>query len=328
MMKERVAAALHWWREELSTLLPWISRADPVIALWRSERIEFWQRSAAGAAAVDPARLPPGAPLILRLADAKPWRRSFDLPRSGRRFLRQIITGEMDRRTPWRADQVYFHVEPDPAPAADGKISVSLTVLPLTSAAPALEAMTRLGLEPVGLELVDGGDPVRRGPIVPLSVSAGRRLARGGRATSALAVLLAVALLSVAGQAAYLGFVEARLAQARQDVRTVRSLAAEITRLRRRQDFPHVRRQESPTSLTVLNALAQGLPDDSWAEQVTLGGGKLSLIGHSADATRLLPLIGAVGPFADPRFDAPVTAAAKGGQNFVLSARLTAADGR
>jgi general secretion pathway protein L len=328
MMKEKCAAALHWWREEMSTLLPWVRDADPVIALWRTERTEFWQRSATGVAAVDPARLPPGAPLILRLADAKPWRRSFELPRGARRFLRQIVTGEMDRRTPWRADQVYFDVGPDPAPAADGKISVSLTVLPLTSAAPALEAMTRLGLEPVALELVAGGDPARRGPIVPLSVTAGRSLARGGRAVSALAVVLAAALLSVAAQAAWLGFVDARLAQARQDVRTVRSLAADITRLRRQQDFPHVRRQESPASLTVLNALAQGLPDDSWAEQITLGGGKLTMIGHSADATRLLSLIGTAGPFADPRFDAPVTAAAKGGQNFALSARLTEADGR
>lgn len=328
MMKERFAAALHWWLGELSALLPWIRAAEPVIALWRGDRVEFWRRASSGAAAIDPARLPAGAPVILRVADGKPWGRSFELPRSARRFLRQIVAGEMDRRTPWHADQVYYHVEPDQAPAAEGKISVSLLLLPRAAAAPALEALARLGLTPAAIELAEGADPARHGPMVPLSGTGGRTMARGGRALPALAALLAAALVSVAVQTVWLGVVEARLAQARQDARTVRTIAGDITRLRRRQDFPHVRRQESPASLPILDALAQGLPDDSWAEQVSFGDGKLTMTGHSADATRLLPLIGGQGRFTELRFDAPVTAAPKGGQNFALSARLAEADKR
>ncbi len=327
-MTATLAALLNWWLSELTALLPWLRGAEPVIALWQGDRLTFWQRAKTGASAIEPDRLPAGAPLFLRLAEGKPWRRSFDLPRSARRFLSQIVAGEMDRRTPWRADQVYFHVGPGSAPAAEGKIAVSLTVLPRVSATPALEALTRLKLTPTAIELIDGADPARQGPLVPLSGTSGRAMARGRRVMPALAALLVLSLLSVAVQSVWLGVVEAKLAQARQDARTVRSLATDITRLRRRQDFPHVRRQETETSLTVLDALARGLPDDSWAEQLAIGNGKLTMTGHSADATRLLPLIGGGGRFAEVHFDAPVTTAPKGGQNFALSARLAEADGR
>jgi len=300
-MKAKLDAFLAWWLGELASLLPWLKTSDPAIAIWQEGRI------------VNEAALPKGHPVILRLPEAKPWRRTFDLPRNARRYLRQIVAGEMDRRTPWRADQVYFHVAPDPAPAEPGRMMVALTVLPRTAAAPALEAFARLGLTAQSISLADGAE-------APLAGGAGRSFAAGRRAVPALAALLALATLSVAVQSVWLGLAEARLATARQDVKKVRSLAAEVEHLRRQRDLPHLKRQETPSALGTLDTLARAVPDDSWAESVTIRNDRLVMTGLSADATKLLPLVGAA--FPDAKFDAPVTSV-KGGQAFALSARST-----
>lgn len=290
-------ALFDWWIGELASLLPGSGKRAAAVAWWRDGRI------------VDAGALPKGQPVTLRLADAKPWRRTLDLPASARRFLRQIVTAEMDRRTPWRADQVYFHVAPDPAPAQPGRMTATLSLVPRQAAAPALEALSRLGVTVRAIELEDG---------ISVPLGAGRAAAPSGRLMPAVAALLAVALLSVAAQSVWLGIVEAELSQARRDAKSVRLLAAEIERLRRKQDLPHLKRQETQGALATLDLLARALPNDSWVETVTLRDGKLTMTGQSADATRLLPLIGA--SFANARFDAPVTASVKGDQTFALSA--------
>ena len=305
-MKAKLDAFLAWWLGELASFLPGLKPNQPVIAVWREGRI------------VNEADLPKGRPVTLRLAEAKPWRRTFDLPKEARRYLRQIVAGEMDRRTPWRADQVHFHVGPDPAPAAPGRIAVALTVLPRTAAAPALEALSRLGITVQSILLADGAD-------APLSGGAGRSVAPGRRTVPVLAALLVLATLSTLVQSIWLGIAEAQLATAREEVKTVRSLAAEVERLRRRHDLPRLKRQETASALGTLDALARVVPDDSWAESVTIRNDRLVMTGLSADAARLLPLVGAT--FPDAKFDAPVTSV-KGGQTFALSARSSLQGGR
>jgi len=290
----------------LASLLPWLKTGAPAIAIWQGGRI------------VNAAALPKGQPVILRLPEVKPWRRTFDLPKSARRYLRQIVAGEMDRRTPWRADQVYFHAAPDPAPAGPGRMMVALTVLPRSMAAPALEALAGQGIAARSIALAEDAG-------APLAGGAGRSLAPGRRAVPVLAALLALATLSVAVQSVWLGLAEARLATARQDVKTVRSLAAEVEHLRRQRDLPHLKRQETPSALGTLDALARSLPDDSWAQSVSIRNDRLVMTGLSADATKLLPLVGAA--FADAKFDAPVTSG-KDGQTFALSARPSRAGAR
>lgn len=305
-MKARVCAFLTWWLGELALFLPWLKRTEPAVALWQEGRI------------VNAELLPKSGPVTLRLAEAKPWRRTFDLPKGARRYLRQIVTAEMDRRTPWRADQVYFHVVPDPAPAEPDRMKVALTLLPRPIAAPALEALARMGLAAQAISLGDGAE-------VPLGDGAGRPFALGGRAAPILAAVLAVAALSVAVQSVWLGIAEAQLAQAREDVKAVRRVAAEVEHLRRQHDMPHQKRQETPSALGTLDALARAVPDDSWAESVAIRNGRLIMTGQSADAARLLPLVGAT--FPEAKFDAPVTAG-KEGQTFALSARSAMAGGR
>jgi len=299
-MTAKLTALLAWWLGELATFLPWLRPGEPAVALWRDGRI------------VDAAALPKGRPVTLRLADAKSWHRTLDLPKSARRYLRQIMLAEMDRRTPWRADQVYFHVAPDPAPAEPGRMTVALTLLPRSIAAPALAALADLGIAAHSISLGDGAE-------VPLA-GASRPFALGGRAAQLLAALLGVAGVSVAVQSVWLGIAEARLATARQDAKAVHSLVAEVEHLRRQRDLPHLKRQEAPGALGTLDTLARAVPNDSWANSVTLRNGRLVMTGQSADAARLLPLVGA--GFPDAKFDAPVTFA-KDGQVFALSARLS-----
>jgi general secretion pathway protein L len=298
-------ALWRWWYGQMAALLPGKrEEAGRSLAVWRGDRLILDES---------------GEPFTLRLAERQPWRRHFTLPHAARPFLRQILRNEMDRRTPWPADQVYFTAQPGKSAEA-GQMAVTLTVLPRRWADPALDAMMVKGLRVERIQLEENGPA--------LSIADGEPVADSGsarRPALILAGVMALALLSLLGQAGTALFLDARLAQARHEAAAARSLAGEIDALRRRQHFPSVRRDELPSAIAVLNRVARTLPDGSWLDELDLKERKLVLGGVSAEPAKLLPLLQGAG-FGAVQFAAPVVPAEGGGQHFQIRADLTGGD--
>jgi general secretion pathway protein L len=316
-MNGAIASLWRWWRREMLALVPerWRSRREDCLALWRPGEVALWRRAGGFAT---PAEEPVADRLVVRLAEQKIWRRQFTLPKSARPFLRQILHNEMDRRTPWRADQVFYDVS---AVAHGTALAVTLSLVPKKAVEPAVAELKARGLAADRIELCEGADPAATGAVLALADGAPVIAAGGLWPQRALAALLAAAILSLLGQAAWLTYAEARLAAARQEAAATKRLAAEVALLSRHQHFPTLRRRETPTSLAALDRLARALPDDSWAEEVQFDGGGISVAGVSADPARLLALLQAQG-FQSAEFRAPVTRAEGGGQRFQIKARL------
>lgn len=302
-------ALWRWWHGQMAQL--WPRKRDRIgrpQAVWRQDKL-----------IVDEIASPAGTALTLRLADRQPWRRHLTLPRAAAPFLRQILRNEMDRRTPWTADQVYFTAAAVKS-AEPGQLAVTLTVLPRRWADPAFDALLAGSLSVDCIQLEEDG--------AFLSIADGEPVADAGtgrRPTFILATVLAAALLSLVGQAVASGFVDLQLSQARQDAAAARALSAEADSLRRRQHFPSVQREELPSSIALLNRVSRALPDGSWLDELELKDRKLVLGGISPEPAKLPALLQGAG-LAGVEFAAPVVPAEGGGQRFQIRADIKGGD--
>ncbi|HMA52496.1 MAG TPA: PilN domain-containing protein [Magnetospirillaceae bacterium] len=302
-------ALWRWWYGQMTALRPG-KRHDlgRPSAIWRQNELILAETGS-----------PAETAFTLHLADRQPWRRHLTLPNAARPFLRQILRNEMDRRTPWPDDQVYFTLatgkSPDP-----GQMAVTLSVLPRRWAAPALDALLVRGLRVDRIRLEENGPA--------LSIADGEPVADvgpSGRAGFILAAVMGVALLSLALQTGTGALLDIRLSDARREAAVARTLVGETDALRRRQHFPSVRRDELPSAIALLNRVSRILPDGSWIDELELKDRKLVLGGISGEPAKLLPLLQA-GGFAGVEFAAPVVPAEGGGQRFQIRADIVGSD--
>jgi general secretion pathway protein L len=249
-----------------------------------------------------PADADPLQPLLApALADLPRWlvlpaavglRRRLMLPAAAADRLRDVVSFEIDRQTPFSGDAVAFDARLLGRRPGDGQLDVELVVVPRAGLQPHLDALGPLAGMLAGVDLADSaGHPLR----VNLLAPAQRRL----RADPARFWNLAFATVAVAAlglglwqvlanrQAAAEAFqqsVDARAAEARavsvQRQRLVDAVAG--------QTFLDRARAGRPSAIEVIDELSRRLPDHTYLEKLAIENDKLLLIGLSSDASSLV----------------------------------------
>jgi general secretion pathway protein L len=246
------------------------------------------------------------------------------LPLSAETELQHVLSYEMDRLTPFRADQVFWTWQTGARDMARKRLTVHLSLVPRRQAEPFLTALRHAGLTPTGVEA--GSGPARR--VIPLAGDGSARRWLGPRTVAvAWGACGTLALATIA-----LPFVQQSLALSALDARieALKPQAAQVEELRRQiaggaatTDVVDAARKQTGSPLQALAVLTEVLPDDTYVTTLGLRQRKLTVSGRSMAAARLIGAMAANPLIHGPTFVAPVVRdETKGDQMFSIRADL------
>ena len=254
--------------------------------------------------------------------------RSLDFPRQAVDFLDGMIRTQIDRLTPWTTDDVVFGWSP-PSAIPNERVELTLAATSKQQIQPLVQLATDAAAASIAGYAVlpaAGGAPAKIKIFdQPLRGAAGRpadvpRILR--------VVLLSAGLASAASPiaAAYIGSaldseqqqLQRRIAQRRASLRLNPNAGGSALGLLAK------RKQTSASSVVVLEALSQALPDSTYVTELRIEGDKVQVVGMTQDAPSLIRLMERSPQFARATFFAPTTRAQNDpGERFHIEAHIT-----
>lgn len=288
------------------------------------ERVQVIDGKLAGAHPDSVVAMLNGSRAELQLRPARVLFRPLELPQRATEFLAGVVRAQIDRLTPWTANDAAFGWS---APTEAGADRVVITVAATARAMvqPIVDALVAAGAEAVAVTAA----PPDAAPITVLEHSASgtldvARVRRALVATLIVTGLLAGVSLSVAGLAGMKLASEQedltrRIAERRVAMRLGREGGPAATPLRALER----RKYQSPSSVIVLEALSQILPDHTYVTELRIEGDKLRVIGITRDAPSLIRLMEQSPNFTRATFFAPTTKAPSDpGERFHIEAQI------
>lgn len=243
---------------------------------------------------LDEARWPRERARWLLLPEAQVLRRELSLPLAAADRLRDVVRHQIDRETPFSAEQVAFDVRLLARDDRSRKLRVELVLMPLTALNTHLERARALAGAIHGVD-VDVGGTALGVNLLPESQRQ-RRFDPTLRLNLILVGITLAALLFAGWQS--LANREAAVARLQAEVETQRQAARRAAALRERLDtavsgarFLADARAARPRSIDLLNDLSQRLPDGTWLERLNITENRVVLIGYSNQASAQVALL-------------------------------------
>lgn len=216
------------------------------------------------------------------------------LPLAAAENLDQVLGFEMDRHTPFKAEQVYFdfrEVRRD-----NSRLSVKLVATPRQAVDSSLQLLTDWG---ASVQAVYVADSVIS-DAAPLDLMpTQRRAAKPPRQRWVKLVVLPLTLM-LAMVAIGIPIWQKRDAvvlllpiveRAKSQATATEALRREQEKLTAEYNFMLDKKQEIPPTVALLDELSRLLPDDTWVQQLTLKGKELQIQGETVSSSKLIALI-------------------------------------
>lgn len=265
--------------------------------------------------------------ICLRLPAERAVRSTIELPLAAEENLDEVVAFELDRHTPFNAQQACFAYRRLERDAAAQRLRLDLTVVPRTAVDAALALAGRLHLVPDRLDIADAGGAPVSGNLLPAGLSlSGRRgadlLTYGLAAVVAFLAVIALWLPLHAEQRAA-ARLEQEFAAATDTAKAAAKLRGEIDGLRKDARFLIDRKQQTASISKLLLESTQLLPDDTWLSEWQLSGSEIQLTGFTRSASALVERLEQSHVVRGTTFRSPVMPDAKTGrERFSLSAQL------
>lgn len=344
----RIGEFFKWWRAELAGMLPdavrrrFARRHDTLVLSLVGDEVRIGRRlngrseelgriaTTAGdarqrAAAILGGSASQATRIEVMVPREKLLTKQVQLPMAAEENLRQVLGFEMQRQTPFRADEVYYnHAITERRPQTQ-QMAVHISLVPRTVVDGVLELVD-------GGELVaaNAGNDANRDDAV-FAFQPGDAVQRSSshlhRGLIALNVVLLAAVIAIpfVQQQRHLEELRGRLAEVREAATTATDLQQRIDRQRARARYLYVQKSGKPASVELLEELSQRIPDDTWLFRLEMRDGRVHLQGTSTTASALIAELEGSRFLRDVRFASPVTQdGSSGRERFHLMAIVVA----
>jgi len=248
-----------------------------------------------------------GELVLLRLPGSTVLERSVHLPMAAERDPERVLGYDMERLTPFTADEVFWGFGIEERDRARARLVVRLFVIPRAAVGSLIDLLAAAGGRPNLLEAATPGG-LRSIKLSHGQPAGARRLLSTrtlGTAAAALAVLVVIS--PYLRQSVELSALQDRLDAMAPRVRQAEALRREITGAGAGNDAVAAETRRLGDTLEALAAVTEILPDDSYLTEFTMRERKMTLSGLSASAPRLISGLSADARIRNPAFTAPVT---------------------
>ena len=259
--------------------------------------------------------------VILRPDPAAVLERKVMLPLAAEHDVTQVLRYEMDRLTPFAAEQVFWSAIVERRDRAAGRLEIRLSLLPKSLVQPALATIAAIGLKVSAIETASHSGAPRLIDLVPPSSQRRCTLAFAWAACGVLAVIaLATPFVT---QSLARRTVEARIADLQPRIAQAEALRRRLAAGSAGNDVIATEHAGIGDALQVLATVTELLPDDTVLADLSLRQSKLSISGRSRAAPVLIPAMAGDPALHNPSFAAPVTRTPDGNADtFVIRAEL------
>lgn len=325
-----------WWSGELTALAPpWLRRsvasADAALLIEFAQQVivmrRWWQGALTeqGRLGLKPAEPDanalafqtlfatlhkPGERVALCLSGAQCLSKQIDLPLAASENLEQVLGFEMDRHTPFKAEQVYFDFRE--TGRDDQRLTLKLVFAPRQAVDGLLQTLTGWGA-PISAVYVSetataSGEPLdlmpkQRRTIAP---SKQRWVIRLLLPLTAVLAVVAIAVPIWQKRDAVVTLMPI-VGRARIQANETEALRSAQEKLAAEYIFMLDKKRDSPTVVALIDELSSVLPDDTWVHQFSLKGKELQIQGETASSSKLISLIENSKLLHNANFRAPLT---------------------
>ena len=220
--------------------------------------------------------------------------KEISLPVAAEPNLRQVLTFEMDRQTPFKASGVYFDWKILERGRAGGQLSLMLYVIPRAEVDGNVEALGDLGKQLSGIDIRDEGQTLG----VNLLPQEQRHRVVNRKARTNYILAGAVVLLLALTMTFSLYLRKHQVAELEDAIADVRGEANQVARIRSQIEgaseaagFLATRRAESPLAVELLADVTRILPDDTYLDRLVINKSSVQMQGKSQNAQRLIELV-------------------------------------
>jgi general secretion pathway protein L len=234
--------------------------------------------------------------------------RPLELPKRAAEYLEGIVRSQIDRLTPWAANEAFYSWTP-PIDAANDRIRLMIAATARAIVTPYLHALTSLNPASIVIATVQSSADSTAIPMKFLEQRM-RSVIDVGRIRLILMVIFLLSGLSAAISIGVSAIAADTLSTEQQEL--LRKISARKAAMRSllsgsALQLLEKRKQTTPSSVIVLEALSRLLPDDTYVTELRIEGEKLQIVGVTSDAPSLIQLIEQSPHFAHATFFAPTT---------------------
>lgn len=231
---------------------------------------------------------------VLLLDESHLLLKDIQMPLAAEGNLAQALSFEMDRHTPFQANNVYLDYQINSRDKEAGQLHTTLYVVPRNVLDNALQHLANAGLVPTGVDVRLNGKPAGIN-LLPYEKRA--RIVNQKQRINYLLALVAVVLLfsvmkfSLAYREHQYEKLDSEIETVRTDANRVRSIKTQIEDASEAAGFLDNRRAEMVPTVILLAEITRILPDDTYLDRLVVGKGTVQIQGKSDNAQRLIGLI-------------------------------------
>jgi general secretion pathway protein L len=255
------------------------------------------------------------ARVILRLTGQDAIQKELGLPVAAKENLYQVVAYELDRYTPFKAEQVYFAVKPLDGVNEPGQIRVMLILTAREILDGLYDDVKAMGFSPLfadyegsannldGLNYTYNLLPER----LRQKTAKGPQIIHTALITLTCLLLIAVIVMPVWFEYQTVNALQLKTDALEKDAKKVKALQKDIDAVIDETRQLIKENSATPEVIVMLNTLSSLIKDDTWLSYLQYSEGHLQIQGESPAASTMIAVLEESELFSNARFASPVT---------------------